>query len=553
MRIPTPSRRPEKASGEHSAAQPLGARPARLAAPSTANRWSNGDLLVVGGLGIGYFATRLIQISLAGLYYDEAVYLYWAKIIGSDWGQRFIGAGAGGKQPLHSWLIAVSARVFADPILAGRLVSVATGFATLAAVWLIASRLFSRRVAMLASLLYIVVPFTFLFDRRALADSLLAAEAAWTLFLSLLLVRRQSPLTVAGLALVLGSAMLTKSVGQALLFMLPAALITADRKALTPARIIRWAVAAGLAALGGYIIYYSLFGWDPAAGLIDLFERQREYTRRLPELLLFPWGGWLKNAGSVVSFLADLLTIPLTIAGAGALVWSLREKNAKAVFLGLWAIVPMLGQIVLVNLMFDRYLLFSIPPLLILIAFALDQMYAGAKERIAGKGAGDGKPMLGAASGIVLALLLVPSVTVIIRELTDQHAANKANSGFLGLVAVRDYFDEKSKSGSLYVLVNPDLAPVADGAAALLYDNPNAVVLRAAPLPDGFEAVDPVNRKTYVDEFFRNKDVYYVSPEDFVTPGWLANCIDQIESFSNRREIPSSIGIYRIHYDGECQ
>ena len=98
-----------------------------------------------------YLLTRLARLTWPSLHWDEATFLYRAALIGENWERRFVGAGAGGKQPLHVWLIVLAERLIADPVLAGRLVSVTTGALAAIGLWLLARRLFSARTAWLVS------------------------------------------------------------------------------------------------------------------------------------------------------------------------------------------------------------------------------------------------------------------------------------------------------------------------------------------------------------------------------------------------------------------
>lgn len=528
--------------------------PRRTETVSTGHRQGNNNLIIFVLLGVGFIVTRLNQLTLAGLYYDEAVYLYWGKVIGSDWSQRFIGAGSGGKQPLHSWFVALSERIFFDPIFAGRLVSGVTGAATLLAVWLIANHLFNRRIAVLAALLYILCPFTFLFDRRALTDSLLASEATWILYFSILLVKRQRPGVVIGLAVALGMAMLTKSVGQAFILLLPAALLTTDSKKLSRTQLTRWGVAVGSAVLGGYSVYYFLFGSDPAAAIIPQFEKQYgQFTMGIPELMLFPVAKWWENTWLVAGYLIDLLTIPLVVIGLGALFW-LGRTERRYWLLGVWTVLPIVGQIFIANSIFDRYLLFSIPPLLILVAGFLDWLFELGKARFSGPAASAQRQRIVAAVGSAcLVLLLLPSLAVIFREFTDQVAANKANSGFLALGKVRDYLLDKAKSGEVLAIVNYSPGPVEDGLAALLYNAPSVRVLRVAPVSNKLAFVDPTTRKIVPKQEVSAKDVYYAQDMSSESTGWLAGHVERIETFSNQRTDDSSIGLYRINLDDVFQ
>ena len=74
-----------------------------------------------------YFVLRLIFLSRLPIFTDEAIYLRWAQIALNDAAWRFISL-TDGKQPMFVWAAMVLMKFIHDPLVAGRLVSVATGF-----------------------------------------------------------------------------------------------------------------------------------------------------------------------------------------------------------------------------------------------------------------------------------------------------------------------------------------------------------------------------------------------------------------------------------------
>ena len=73
-----------------------------------------------------FLATRLVQLTLIPIFTDEAIYLLWAQIALSDPRWRFISL-IDGKQPLLIWLMLPMVKYVADPLVAGRLVSIICG------------------------------------------------------------------------------------------------------------------------------------------------------------------------------------------------------------------------------------------------------------------------------------------------------------------------------------------------------------------------------------------------------------------------------------------
>jgi len=135
-----------------------------------------------------FFVSRLVNLTLIPIFVDEAIYLRWAQIAKNDAAWRFISL-TDGKQPLFIWLAMVLMKVIKDPLVAGRLVSVGAGLASLTGIWLLTFELFGKKEAFWASFLYLISPIYLLYDRMALVDSLLCSFGILSLYFGVLLVR----------------------------------------------------------------------------------------------------------------------------------------------------------------------------------------------------------------------------------------------------------------------------------------------------------------------------------------------------------------------------
>ena len=126
-------------------------------------------------LALAYFTLRLIYLNRLPIFTDEAIYVRWAQIALHDSSWRFISL-TDGKQPMFVWVAMVFMKFIHDPLIAGRLVSVVSGFFTMLGLWFLTFELFkNKRIAFLASTLYIFYPFAQVLDRMALMDSMVGA------------------------------------------------------------------------------------------------------------------------------------------------------------------------------------------------------------------------------------------------------------------------------------------------------------------------------------------------------------------------------------------
>src|SRR6185437_10003074 len=117
-----------------------------------------------------------------------------------------------GKQPMYVWIAMLVLKVIKDPLYGGRLVSVGAGFLSMIGIFFVARELFKNtKIAVFSSLLYVLYPFSLVYDKLAMYDSLVATFMIWILYFSILLVRYVRLDLGMILGIVTGLGMLTKS------------------------------------------------------------------------------------------------------------------------------------------------------------------------------------------------------------------------------------------------------------------------------------------------------------------------------------------------------
>src|SRR3989338_11530911 len=158
-----------------------------------------------------FFATRLVNLDKFPIFSDEGIYIHWAKVAWHDASWRFISL-TDGKQPLQTWGTIPFLKLFPEnALLAGRLFSVATGFAGLVGMFSLLYYLFNKKSAFIGSFIYVFTPYFLFYDRLALVDSAVNAGFIWILFLSLLLVKTLRLDVALIFGLVVGFSLLAKS------------------------------------------------------------------------------------------------------------------------------------------------------------------------------------------------------------------------------------------------------------------------------------------------------------------------------------------------------
>ena len=314
-----------------------------------------------------FLATRLINLSTFPLHGDESTYVYWGKIVANDWSYRFIGDW-GGKQPLIPWLVAVAWNILPNsPLVGARLISVIASAFTCVGLWLFARGVFSRRIAFLSVLMYLLIPYSTLFDRLILLDALTTAQALWAYYLCYRLFRRPTYWAGLGLALVIATGLLTKATSWMFLPLAPLAIVCFSRAEWRD-RIRGALPKLVFGAMLGLVVYYVAYGSTPSASAI---AGDRSYSLTFAEIFTFPFDTWTSNAGRIFDYFASYLAWPALIAAVVTLILSPR-LGARHVALAVWTLLPVIAFIVIARVLFSRYFTFVLPPVCLLIVATLE-------------------------------------------------------------------------------------------------------------------------------------------------------------------------------------
>ncbi len=318
-----------------------------------------------------YFATRLYNLSSLPIFTDEAIYTRWSQIARYDANWRFISL-TDGKQPSFVWADMVIMRFVEDPLLAGRLVSVFSGFFGLIGIYFLASELFkNRRVGVVASLLYLVYPFALVYDRMALYDSMVATIAIWALYFEVVLVRRLRLDTALILGMVLGFGVLTKYNAFLSIYLMPFTLLLFDIK--HKERVNRFLKWGGLAFLSTVMAYgfYTMLRLSPFFHIIaektSIFVFPISEWIRLPRPFEFMFG----NLNGLTDWYISYATVPIFLLTFASFFIGgtkyLREKILLLIFFA----APFGGLALFGKVLYPRFILFMTMFLLVLAAYSL--------------------------------------------------------------------------------------------------------------------------------------------------------------------------------------
>lgn len=336
------------------------------------------EILLVFLLAILYFLLRLPHLTLQPIFADEAIYIRWAQIMKSEPTLRFVSL-SDGKTPLFMWAMIPVFKFIHDPLMAGRLLSVFSGFLTLLGIFFLTRYIFGKTTAFWAAFLYSITPYTVFFDRMALVDSMLAAFSLWGIYLAILLARTLRFDTAMVLGYLLGGGLLVKTPAMTNIMMLPASILAFKINLTKHYSLYRlflnWIISITIAML-----IYNILRLGP--GFEQLSARNADYMFSPLELLGRPLDPFIPHLHDITDWFPKMFTWPillLTFIGTGFI---LAKRNRYGMILLLWSLVPMILFMAFLKTFTARYLLSSIPPLLIVAAFGLTEILASFKKRV---------------------------------------------------------------------------------------------------------------------------------------------------------------------------
>jgi hypothetical protein len=385
--------------------------------------WLVALLLVI----VGALALRAYDIRSLPIFTDEALYLRWASDI---WDQKtrmslFIPLMDDGKQPLFMWLSVVTMRLFDDPLVAGRAVSVVAGTCGAVGVVLTGRRLGGVLAGLVAGVLYAVAPFAIFYDRMALPESLVSAAAVWSLCLGVYGVtrtqtRRDAVLLGIALGTVLGAALWTKL---SALWIVPVPLLCMVllrdiRKVSAPA--IGLAVGYGMLAVFGVLLMLAP-GSDKQMNIVSM------HSLSPSQLLSFPVDIWAPNASNYWTWIQTYLPAPLFWLVLAAVPWGLVFRRRVALLLlGSWVVLALPPLLLTAHELTTRYMVHTYFPLLILAALPVQPAMELLRSRLGGNGRH--QAVAAAMGAAVLLGVTAPSLAFDLRFDADPVTSNLAET-----------------------------------------------------------------------------------------------------------------------------
>jgi 4-amino-4-deoxy-L-arabinose transferase-like glycosyltransferase len=338
----------------------------------------NKNILVWIILPVFYLFTRLVNLKIIPIFTDEAIYSFWAQVALHDPANRFISL-EDGKQPLFIWIAAIFQKFISDPLIATRLVSVLAGLGSLIGIYIVSDLLFkNKKIALLSSILYIILPFTLLYDRMAIFDSLTTMLGIYAVFFSIKMAKdpKLDLALLNGFAIGLG--LITKSEALFFLYLLPFSLFLFDYpKKLLKTRAVYWVVYTFVTVIIAEIIYNAL----RLSQLFYIIARKNlEFIRPFSEVINTPFQSFNSNFHAIIGWIFTYTgPIFFFVFIIGAL-YGLYLKNRQIIYLLILVFAPFTAEVIFNKVLYARFTLFYFPYIIIITAYAFVAAYENLKK-----------------------------------------------------------------------------------------------------------------------------------------------------------------------------
>ncbi|MCL4417450.1 MAG: glycosyltransferase family 39 protein, partial [Actinobacteria bacterium] len=440
-----------------------------------------------------FLILRSTNLSIIPIFTDEAIYMRWAQIALNDASWRFISL-TDGKQPLFIWASMVLMKFVEDPLMAGRIISVISGFFTMIGLWFLSFELFkNKKVAFLSSLLYVFYPFAQVYDRMAMMDSMVGAFAVWALYIAIRIVRKVNLGYAYTLGFVISGGILTKSSDFFSMYLLPFTLLLFDfkskNKVLRLSRVILLLIVSVVVAE----ILYNVLRLSPFFAVIT--QKNALFVYPISEWLTHPFTFFEGNIRGLLTWLFTYLGYSYIGLILLSLIFIKKFPKEKLLLIA-YFLFPFTALALFGRVIFPRFIFFMSLFLLPLAALSLDQIVEFYKSKITNKFTKNIIQLLiiililGYPSYSISKLLYDPINAPIANSDSDQYI-NNWTAGY-GVNETIDFLKKESKDKKIFVGTEGTFGLMPYSLELYLVQNKNIIIKGYWPVDDKFpqEAID---------------------------------------------------------------
>lgn len=476
-------------------------------------------VLIISSL---YFLSRLVLLGNLPIFTDEAIYTRWAQIALNDSNWRFISL-TDGKQPMFVWVAILLMKFIEDPLIAGRLVSVFSGFFTMIGLWFLAFELFkSRKIAFISSLIYVFSPFALVLDRMALYDSMVGAFYVWALYVSILLLKRPMLATAYTLGFIIGGGILTKTINFFSIYLLPFLIVLTNFKEKTwKANVIRFIMFSAFSVAIAYGLY-NVLRLSPLFQMIA--AKDTVFVYPLNEWLQHPFTFFIGNLSGLWSWLVEYLKIPYLALIVISLIY-FKDFTKQKLLLVIYFLLPFIALALFGKVIFPRFIFFMSLMLIPLAALGLNYLteFLEKKFKVAKK-------------HLVLFLLIIflfyPAFVSIqfiydpinskIAKADNRQYVNSWAAGW-GVKESVEYFSKAAKKQKIFIATEGTFGLMPFALEMYLVNNKNVEIKAYWPINDIPKEV--LDKASKMPAFF----VFYQKEHDPIPPEYPLELIFKVQ------------------------
>jgi len=436
-----------------------------------------GWLFLALGIFTLFFFTRFYNILGLPIFTDEAIYVRWAQIASNDAAWRFISL-TDGKQPMFVWIGMVLMKFIHDPLLAGRIVSVLAGFFSMIGLFFLTSEIFkNKKIGLLASFIYVLYPFSLVYDRMALYDSLVAMFIIWSLYFEVLLVRNIRLDLGLILGMIIGGGMLTKTNANFAFILLPFLLLLFNFSDKDWRKKLGKLIVFSLVAVFIANVMYLILRLSPYFHIIA--DKNYVFIYQPREWLQNPFGYFLPNMSPLTDWVIRYVTLPFLVLVTTSFFVGKKYVKEKLLLLA-WFLVPFLATAFFGRLLYPRFILFMTMPLLVLGAYSFYYLIILAR-----------KLWLQVLIIIVFLAMFVVNDFFIITDFAKAAVPKSDKGQFIvgwpsgqGVKETVAFLQEKAKTQKIYVGTEGTFGLMPYALEIYLHDNPNIKIVGFWPISD---------------------------------------------------------------------
>ncbi len=315
-----------------------------------------------------YFLLRVVNLTKLPIFNDEAIYL--------DWGFRETHVPGylyyslyDAKQPFLMWIFGIFQTFFSDPLFAGRLVSVIFGFLTLVGIYKISKKFFDNKIAIIASIFYIIVPIFVFYDRQALMEGAVGTIEVWSVYFLLKVIDEKKYKNSISLGVILGIGFFIKSSALIFLILSTCILVFYILKNKQKGLFFKNLVVVFSSFLAtNFLLFINPQFWQTLSS-------NNRFVFTFSELIQFPIKAWAGNLAGNLEIGFFYLTPLIFILSCIGIYFVIVKMHSDQKILIVWILLSIFIQTMLIKGTSHRYLVSFLPLFVIFASYSLMVIY----------------------------------------------------------------------------------------------------------------------------------------------------------------------------------